>query len=90
MDDQQGVGDRLDWGNCNPVTEKRIRQKEQIIATLADERHEREERIIDEGLKRGDTAASLCELFASFYESLTEPKARKERRVGVHLWAEAL
>jgi hypothetical protein len=26
LDDQHGVGERLDWGNCNPVTEKRIRQ----------------------------------------------------------------
>jgi TetR/AcrR family transcriptional regulator, transcriptional repressor of aconitase len=64
--------------------------KEEIIATLADERHEREERIIAECLKGGDTAASLRELFASFYHSLTEPEVRKERRVGVHLWAEAL
>jgi TetR/AcrR family transcriptional regulator, transcriptional repressor of aconitase len=67
-----------------------FQSKEQIIATLADERHEREEQIIAEGLKRSDTAASLRELFASFYESLTEPEVRKERRVGIHLWAEAL
>jgi TetR/AcrR family transcriptional regulator, transcriptional repressor of aconitase len=67
-----------------------FQSKEQIITKLADERHEREERIIAEGLKRGDTTASLRELFASFYESLTEPEVRKERRMGVHLWAEAL
>jgi TetR/AcrR family transcriptional regulator, transcriptional repressor of aconitase len=67
-----------------------FQSKEEIIATLADERHEREERIIAGCLKGGDTAASLRELFASFYDSLTEPKVRKERRVGVHLWAEAL
>ena len=67
-----------------------FQSKEQIIATLADERHQREERTIAEGLKRGDIAGSLRELFASFYESLTEPEVRKERRVSVHLWAEAL
>jgi AcrR family transcriptional regulator len=67
-----------------------FRSKEQIIETLADERHEGERRIIEDALKRGDWSASLRELFQSFYRSLTEPGVRIERRLGIHLWAEAL
>lgn len=68
-----------------------FQSKDQIIETLADERHEREKRTIEAALNRGEWAASLRELFRSFSaESLTAPGVRKERRLEIHLWAEAL
>jgi AcrR family transcriptional regulator len=64
--------------------------KEEIIETLADERHQREERLIEEALRHGEWPQSLRILFKSFYESMAEPNQRKERRLGIHLWSEAL
>ncbi len=68
-----------------------FQSKDQIIETLADQRHEREKRIIEAALNREEWAASLSELFRSFSsELLTASSARKERRLGIQLWAEAL
>ncbi|MFZ0247581.1 TetR/AcrR family transcriptional regulator [Candidatus Binatus sp.] len=68
-----------------------FQSKDQIIETLADQRHEREKRIIEAALNRDEWAASLRELFRSFSsELLTASSARKERRLGIQLWAEAL
>jgi AcrR family transcriptional regulator len=67
-----------------------FQSKEQIIEKLADERHQREKLIIESALKQGDWNTSLRELFRSFVESLADPGVRKERRLGIHVWAEAL
>jgi AcrR family transcriptional regulator len=67
-----------------------FQSKDQIIETLADERHDREKELIRQALTDGDWNKSLNLLFGYFYESLTDPAERKERRLGIHLWAEAL
>lgn len=65
--------------------------KDQIIETLADQRHEREKQVIEAALNRDEWAASLRELLRSFSsELLAASPVRKERRLGIHLWAEAL
>ena len=68
-----------------------FQSKDQIIETLADQRHEREKRIIEAALNRDEWAASLRELFRIFSsELLGASSVRKERRLEIHLWAEAL
>ncbi|MFZ0890730.1 MAG: TetR/AcrR family transcriptional regulator [Candidatus Binataceae bacterium] len=67
-----------------------FQSKERIIETLADERQEREKRLIEQALSNAEWTESLDVLFKSFYESLAESSERKERRLGIHLWAEAL
>ncbi len=68
-----------------------FQSKDQIIETLADRRHEREKRMIEAALNQDEWAASLRELFRSFSsELLGASSVRKERRLGIHLWAEAL
>ncbi len=68
-----------------------FQSKNQIIETLADQRHEREKRILEAALKRGEWAASVRELFRIFSsELLASSSVRKERRLVIHLWAEAL
>jgi AcrR family transcriptional regulator len=68
-----------------------FQSKDQIIETLADQRHEREKRIIEAALNRDEWAASVRELFRSLSaELLASSRVRKERRLEIHLWAEAL
>jgi AcrR family transcriptional regulator len=67
-----------------------FQSKDDIIETLADQRHEREKRLIEEALNRGEWSESLRILFESFGESLAKSNERKERRLGIHLWSEAL
>jgi AcrR family transcriptional regulator len=67
-----------------------FQSKDQIIETLADERHDREKRFIQQALVQGDWTESLGLLVRNFYESLENPAERKERRLGIHVWAEAL
>ena len=67
-----------------------FQSKDQIIETLADERHDREKQLIRQALTSGDWNKSLDLLISYFYESLADPAERKERRLGIHLWAEAL
>jgi len=64
--------------------------KDDIIEKLADERHQRERELIEQALGDGQLAESVHALVKSFYEALIHPKQRKERRLGIHLWAEAL
>lgn len=67
-----------------------FQSKDQIIETLAGERHDRERQLIERALACGSWSESLCLLVANFYGSLNDPAERKERRLGIHLWAEAL
>jgi len=67
-----------------------FQSKDQIIETLADERHDREKQLIQRALARGEWSECLRLLVTDFYESLRESAERKERRLGIHLWAEAL
>jgi AcrR family transcriptional regulator len=67
-----------------------FQNKDDIIETLADRRHEREKRLIEDALNRRDWSESLRILFERFGESLAKSNERKERRLGIHLWSEAL
>jgi len=67
-----------------------FQSKDQIIEMLADERQAREKRLIEQAFASGEWVESLRLLFRSFSESLLESGQRKERRLGIHLWAEAL
>lgn len=67
-----------------------FQSKDQIIETLADERHAHEKQLIQQALISGDWQECLDQLVSYFYGSLEEPAERKERRLGIHLWAEAL
>ncbi len=67
-----------------------FQSKDQIIETLADERHDREKQLIQQSLSQGDWTENLRLLVRNFYESLENSAERKERRLGIHLWAEAL
>jgi AcrR family transcriptional regulator len=67
-----------------------FQNKEAVIETLADERHQREKRLIAEALNDREWPESMRLLFKTFFESLAGSDERKERRLGIHLWAEAL
>ena len=67
-----------------------FQSKDQIIEALADERHDREKQLIQQALAGGEWTENLHLLVRSFYDSLDEPAERKERRLGIHVWAEAL
>jgi len=64
--------------------------KNEIIETLADARHQREKRLIAESFAGAGWTESLRALFTTFRDALVEPAEKKERRLGIHLWAEAL
>jgi AcrR family transcriptional regulator len=67
-----------------------FQSKDEIIETLADERHDREKQLIEQALAQEDWTDRVGLLARDFYESLKNPAERKERRLGIHLWAEAL
>jgi AcrR family transcriptional regulator len=67
-----------------------FQSKDQIIETLADERHAREKEFIEQALAHEDWSEHVGLLARNFYESLENPAQQKERRLGIHLWAEAL
>lgn len=67
-----------------------FQSKDQIIETLANERHDREKRLIEHAFTGGKWSECVHLLVRSFSDSLLEPAERKERRLGIHLWAEAL
>jgi AcrR family transcriptional regulator len=67
-----------------------FQSKDEIIETLADERHDREKEFIQQGLTQKDWVDNLGILVRNFYESIERPAERKERRLGIYLWAEAL
>jgi AcrR family transcriptional regulator len=67
-----------------------FQSKDQVIETLADERHDREKQLIERALAAGDWPQCLHLLMNDFYEPLEQAPQRKERRLGIYLWAEAL
>jgi AcrR family transcriptional regulator len=67
-----------------------FQSKDQIIETLADERHNREQRLIAESFSGLKWDENLRQLLTRFSDAFREPAERKERRLGIHLWAEAL
>ena len=64
--------------------------KDEIIEAIADERHARERQLVDSVLESDDPLTALEEFGRALIAALKQPSQRRERRVGVELWAEAL
>jgi AcrR family transcriptional regulator len=67
-----------------------FRSKEQIVETLARERHEEERALLQRALASPDPMAGLRQLGRELLGRLADPAERERRRVGIQLWAEAL
>ena len=64
--------------------------KTELVAAIADERHQREASFLDASARGGKAPADLRVAMQRFFESLAEPAEQETRRVGVQVWAEAL
>lgn len=64
--------------------------KEEIIAALADERHEREQMVIAQAGEGDEIQATLRLLAQEFLGKLQTSEERMRRRLGIQIWAEAL
>jgi AcrR family transcriptional regulator len=64
--------------------------KDDIIAAIAAERHEREAALIAAAGAAGRSGPALQALARDFFALLREPEERAQRRVAVQTWAEAL
>src|ERR1700677_2807873 len=64
--------------------------KDDIIAALADDRHQREALLTAAALEAGDPIDALHRLVRGYAAWLADPAGAAARRVGVHGWAEAL
>jgi AcrR family transcriptional regulator len=64
--------------------------KEQIVETIADERHAREADFLAGAQEAGGATPGLRALGRAFFSSLADPDERLRRRVGLQVWAEAL
>jgi AcrR family transcriptional regulator len=67
-----------------------FRSKEEIVETLARERHEEERTLLLRALASEDPLRALRDLAREFLGRLADPAEREERRVGIQVWAEAL
>ena len=63
-----------------------FQSKDQIIETLADERHDREKELIRQALTDGDWNKSLNLLFGYFYESLTDLNELRQVAKSEYFW----
>jgi AcrR family transcriptional regulator len=64
--------------------------KDEIIDAIAAERHAREHQRIAQGRSAGDARTALREVASAFFGALNDPEERRQRRIGVQVWAEAL
>jgi AcrR family transcriptional regulator len=64
--------------------------KDDIIQAIADERHAREREMIASAQEQGEPSDVLSRLAGTFFQSLAGLTERRNRRLGVQLWAEAL
>ena len=64
--------------------------KEEIIAAIAQERHEREAALCRAAEAEADPYVAIQRLARTFFEHLSDEGQEEERRVGVQLWAETL
>jgi TetR/AcrR family transcriptional regulator, repressor for uid operon len=67
-----------------------FRGKHDIVAAIAEERHNRESALLSELLVSGNVAEGLQRLARAFFETLEDPKERERRKVAIQIWAEAL
>jgi TetR/AcrR family transcriptional regulator, transcriptional repressor of aconitase len=64
--------------------------KEALIEAIADRRHAKEEALIRSAGVENDITATIDRLIESFFELLVDNKEKKERRLAIQLWGEAL
>jgi TetR/AcrR family transcriptional regulator, transcriptional repressor of aconitase len=64
--------------------------KEELIEAIAERRHARELALIRTAAFAGEITSTLERLIQSFFHSLVDNKERKERRLAIQLWGEAL
>lgn len=67
-----------------------FRGKEEIVETLARERHEEERALLRRALASEDPLGALRDLGHELLGRLADPAERERRRVGIQVWAEAL
>jgi AcrR family transcriptional regulator len=64
--------------------------KDDIIEAIAEQRHATEAALIEEAASILDPREALLHLADLYFAWLTDPDEQRRRRVGVHVWAEAL
>jgi AcrR family transcriptional regulator len=64
--------------------------KEELIEAIAERRHAREEALIRRAGLETEITSTVEQLIQSFFELLVDNKERKERRLAIQLWGEAL
>ena len=67
-----------------------FKTKDEIIEAVSDQRHERERALIAAAVKHGGLSAAFTQLGHDFLDSLGDARQRKQRRLGIQIWAEAL
>ncbi|HEX4022770.1 MAG TPA: TetR/AcrR family transcriptional regulator [Acidobacteriaceae bacterium] len=67
-----------------------FRSKNDIIAAIADQRHNRESALVAELLTSNNVSEGLQHLARSFFEMLQDAKERERRKVTIQIWAESL
>jgi AcrR family transcriptional regulator len=67
-----------------------FQSKEDIIAAIADERHDREAALLRTAEAEPDPDRAIRQLALAFFQHLSDDGQEEERRVGVQLWAETL
>lgn len=64
--------------------------KNDIIAALAEQRHERETALLSELISSGNVAEGVPDAARAFFEMLQDPKERERRKLTIQIWAESL
>jgi TetR/AcrR family transcriptional regulator, repressor for uid operon len=67
-----------------------FRGKHDIVAAIAEERHNRETALLSELLVSGNVGEGLQRMARVFFEMLDDPKERERRKLTIQIWAEAL
>src|ERR1700678_413902 len=67
-----------------------FRGKTDIVAAIAEQRHNRESALLAELLASGDVSDGLQNLARAFFDLLEDPKEREQRKVTIQIWAESL
>jgi AcrR family transcriptional regulator len=67
-----------------------FRGKNDIVAAIAEQRHNRESALLAELLASGDVSEGLPHLARAFFEMLQDPKERQRRKVTIQIWGESL
>ncbi len=67
-----------------------FRGKNEIVAAIAAQRHNRESALLTELLAADNISEGLVGIARAFFEMLQDPKERERRKVTIQIWAESL